>query len=60
MNTLTHQTKFGMPKLVPKKADKRWLKDWCPLTMLSITYKLIAKLIVERFNPFSSIIINKH
>lgn len=50
---------MGVLKLVPKKSDKRHLKDWCPLTMLSIIYKLIAKLIVERFSPFSSFIISK-
>jgi hypothetical protein len=42
---LTGRTKEGIIKLIPKKADKRCLKDWRPLTMLTTIYKLIAKLL---------------
>lgn len=57
---LSWQTIAGVLKLVSKKADKRCLKDcWRPLTMLPIIYKLIAKLIAERFNHFSSALISK-
>lgn len=49
---------MGVLKLVPKKAENRCLKDWWPLTMLPIIYKLIAKLIIERFSPFNSALIS--
>lgn len=49
-----HSTKARVMKMVPKKADKRCLKDWCPLTMLSIVYKIIAKLLVNRLSPHNN------
>lgn len=39
-------------------ADKWWLKDSRPLTMLTIIYKVIAKLLVVRFNPHSKALIS--
>jgi hypothetical protein len=42
---LTSKLKEGLIKILPKKADKRRLKDWRPLTMLNVAYKIIAKLL---------------
>lgn len=55
---LSHNTKFGVMKVVPKKADKRQLKDWRPLTMLSIIYKLLSKLLASRLSPHNHEIIS--
>jgi hypothetical protein len=38
----------GIIRLLPKKLDKRRIKDWRPLTLLQIVFKLIAKLIAVR------------
>lgn len=35
----------GILKLLPKKVDKRHIRDWRPMAMLSTAYKIIAKLI---------------
>jgi hypothetical protein len=45
---LVTKVKEGLIKLIPKKADKRRLKDWRPLTMLTTAYKIIAKLLALR------------
>lgn len=55
---LPHSTTAGVMKVIPKKADKQKLKDWRPLTMLTIVYKLIAKLLSNNFNPHNSSLIN--
>lgn len=38
----------GVLKLFKKKADKRRIRDWCPIAMLSTTYKIISKIIGNR------------
>jgi hypothetical protein len=45
---LTPKLKEGLIKIIPKKVDKRRLKDWWPLTMLNLAYKLLAKLLALR------------
>lgn len=57
-SVLPHSTTSGVMKVIPKKADKRRLKDWRPLTMLPIVYKLIAKLLSVRFNLHSKVLIS--
>lgn len=49
--TLAYHTTIGVMKVVPKKPDKQRMKDWRPLTMLQIIYKLIAKLLAECLSP---------
>ncbi|CAM6082401.1 unnamed protein product [Calypogeia fissa] len=44
--------KEGVLKLIPQKADKRRFKDWRPLTMLTIMYKILAKLLALRIKLF--------
>lgn len=55
---LLHDTKAGVMKMVPKKANMRLIKDWRPLTMLSIVYKLIAKLLANKISPRSMALIS--
>jgi hypothetical protein len=38
----------GIIRLLPKKLDKINIKDWRPLTLLQIIYKIIAKLLAVR------------
>lgn len=45
-------------KLTPKKVDKHHLKDWRPLTMMPMVYKLISKLLLNWFSPHSFGLIN--
>jgi hypothetical protein len=45
---LAYTIKEGVIKLLPKKPDKRRLWDWWPLTMLTVVYKIIAKLLALR------------
>lgn len=49
----------GVIKLIPKKTDKIRLKDWRPLTMLSIPYKIINKLIAGRTQKVLPLIVNQ-
>jgi hypothetical protein len=48
----------GIIRLLPKKLDKILIKDWRPLTLLQITYKIIAKLLAERLSPLQPGIIS--
>lgn len=57
-NNLLHDTKARVMKMVSKKANKWRIKDWCPLTMLSIVYKLITKLLAYRLNPHNLALIS--
>jgi hypothetical protein len=47
---LAYTIKEGIIKLLPKKTNKRRLRDWRPLTMLTVVYKIIAKLLALRLN----------
>jgi hypothetical protein len=38
----------GIIRLLPKKLTKRKMKDWRPLTLLQLIYKLLAKLLAVR------------
>lgn len=45
---LASSTQEGAVKLIPKSISRLMLKDWRPLTMLNIDYKIIAKLLASR------------
>ncbi|KAL3679911.1 hypothetical protein R1sor_022867 [Riccia sorocarpa] len=45
---LTTNMRKGTIKLIPKTADKSRLRDWHPISLLGITYKIISKLLAER------------
>lgn len=40
-----HGFNQGVLKLIPKKADRRWVRDWRPIAMLTTTHKLLTKLL---------------
>jgi hypothetical protein len=48
----------GTIKLIPKKADKRRITDWRPLTMLQVVYKLIAKLLAVRLTTYLPLVVS--
>jgi hypothetical protein len=54
---LTSKLKEGLIKILPKKADKRRLKDWRPLTMLNVAYKIIAKMLALRLRLVTPLLI---
>lgn len=45
---LPWHTTTGVMTVIPQKFDERCLKDWQPLTMLKIIYKIVAKLLANR------------
>lgn len=55
---LPHNTTVGVMKAIPKKENKWRLKDWRPLTMLTIVYMLIAKLLSTHFSPHNWLLID--
>ena len=42
----------GIIALIPKGGDSCDLRQWHPITLLSIAYKLLAHMINARLNPF--------
>ena len=42
----------GMIKLIPKNGDKYEIKNWRPITLLNISYKIIGKLLAKRIEDF--------
>ncbi|KAL3692032.1 hypothetical protein R1sor_005683 [Riccia sorocarpa] len=56
---LTTRTKKGAIKLIPKSADKARLKDWRPISLLGITYKIISKLLAERLKALLPGLVNE-
>ncbi|CAM6129539.1 unnamed protein product [Calypogeia fissa] len=50
---LTSQASTSVIKLIPKGGDRHFLKNWRPLTMLTITHKIAAKLLAGRIKPIS-------
>ncbi|KAL3696995.1 hypothetical protein R1sor_011071 [Riccia sorocarpa] len=45
---LTSNMKKGAIKLIPKSEEKSKLKDWRPISLLGIMYKILSKLLAER------------
>lgn len=58
IDMITHFWSTRVMKVIPKKTDKHHLKNWRPLTMLTIIYKLIASLLSTRLSPVSCILIS--
>lgn len=38
----------GVIKLIPKDGDLSWLTNWRPITMITMTYKIISKILANR------------
>jgi hypothetical protein len=47
---LTHNFRSANIKLIPKKGDGKFLKNWRPISLLSNMYKIISRAINNRLN----------
>ena len=41
----------GLICLIPKGGDRQEIEQWCSITLLSKTYKILAKMISVRIRP---------
>ncbi|KAL3677969.1 hypothetical protein R1sor_020925 [Riccia sorocarpa] len=57
---LTSKTKKGAIKLIPKSENREKLKDWRPISLLGITYKIISKIIAEGLKSVMPNLVNPH
>ena len=57
--SLSITQKRGVISLLPKKGDLLMLKNWRPLTLLNVDYKILAKLIATRMKKVLLYIINE-
>ena len=48
--TLTENFRGACIRLIPKKSDAKYLKNWRPISLLSNLYKLISRVINNRLN----------
>ncbi|KAH7314819.1 hypothetical protein KP509_21G021900 [Ceratopteris richardii] len=48
---MPYSIKFGKIKLIPKLDVPKWIGDWRPITMMSIIYKILAKIFTLRLKP---------
>ena len=48
--SLTENFRGASIRLIPKKTDARYLKNWRPISLLSNLYKLISRVINNRLN----------
>ncbi|KAL3679799.1 hypothetical protein R1sor_022755 [Riccia sorocarpa] len=39
---------MGIVKLLPKSEERQFLRNWRPITLMSMTYKIVSKLLAER------------
>lgn len=46
--SLGNNINIGLIKLLPKDGDKSQVKNWRPITLLNISYKIIAKILARR------------
>jgi exonuclease III len=57
--SLTYSFRSANVKLIPKKGDKRLLKNWRPISLLNCFYKIISRAINERLKKISNIIFSR-
>ncbi|KAL3697792.1 hypothetical protein R1sor_011868 [Riccia sorocarpa] len=55
---LTGKMKKGAINLIPKSDMRDRIKDWRPISLLGITYKIISKILDERLKPLLPKLIN--
>ena len=52
--------RIGIISLIPKKnRDLRWIKNWCPIILLCVDYKILAKIIANRVKSVLDNLIGK-
>ena len=49
--TLTNSQHRGILTLLYKKGEREDIRNWRPLTMLNVDYKIIAKILANRIKP---------
>lgn len=49
----------GIIKLIPKEGDLSWISNWRPITMLSITYKIISKFLSNKMKPLIPFLVDE-
>ena len=58
---LPHSQRLGIIALIPKAdKDKRYIKNWRPLTLLETFYKLISATLANRIKPVLNTILGRH
>ena len=48
IGTLGRNINSGIIKLIPKEGDKALIKNWHPITLLNLSYKILAKVMARR------------
>ena len=49
----------GVIKILPKTRDKTLVKNWRPITLLNLSYKILAKALARRIAPLVSRFISR-
>ncbi|KAL3698736.1 hypothetical protein R1sor_012812 [Riccia sorocarpa] len=50
----------GVIKLLPKNAERQRLRNWRPITLLTLTYKLISKVLASRLKGVLPGLVDEH
>ena len=58
-NALVASQRMSVIALIPKDGDTRFIKNWRPISMLTVDYKIIAKLISNRLSLILPKLISK-
>jgi len=58
-NALVTSQRMSVIALIPKDGDTRFIKNWRPISMLTVDYKIIAKLISNRLSLILPKLISK-
>ncbi|KAL3694948.1 hypothetical protein R1sor_008599 [Riccia sorocarpa] len=56
---LTEQTRTAVIKLLPKNDNTHLLKNWRPLSLMGLTYKILAKILANRIKPLMPKLVDK-
>lgn len=58
MGRLPNGMNHGLIRLIPKSARKEDPKDWRPITLLNVSYKMVAKALANRIKILLPSLIN--
>lgn len=56
--TLGQEINVGLIKLIPKEGDKTLVKNWRPITLLNVSYKIMVKVLAKRLENVLPKVIN--
>ena len=57
--SLPHSQKLSLIRLIHKKQDRRLLKNWRPISLLNVDYKIAAKALANRLRTVLAEIVNE-